>query len=1345
MSRDLLNPETVFAQAIEIDSPEDRAAFLDQACGNDPELRREVENLVVDHFRAGKFLENPAARIVATGDEQPVSEGPGTQIGPYKLLEQIGEGGFGVVFMAEQHHPVRRKVALKVIKPGMDSRAVIARFEAERQALALMDHPNIAHVFDGGETPTGRPYFVMELVRGIPITDYCDQAQFTPMERLELFVHVCQAVQHAHQKGIIHRDLKPSNVLVTLHDGTPVPKIIDFGIAKAMGQQLTDKTLFTNFAQMVGTPLYMSPEQAALSGLDADTRTDIYSLGVLLYELLTGTPPFDKERFSKISYDEIRRIIREEEPPKPSTRISTLGRSGLPSRTDPAPQAGPTGAETTTLATIAAQRKTDPQRLGQLFRGELDWIVMKALDKDRNRRYETANSFALDIQRYLHDEAVLACPPSAWYRFSKFVRRHKTAVLAASLVLLTLTGGAVGTTVGLIQADLGRQAAETAGANERAERRRAENAELDAKHKLWLSYLRQAQARRMSRQSGQRMASLRAIKDALALPVPPGHSRDELRTEAISALCLPDLELVRELGSDTIGSSGFAIDPAFQRYAVGDKDGKISIRRVSDNQELLQLRGGGGPVDNYGGLQFSPDGRFLHQRCQIPQGWRSRLWRLDRPEPKAVLEDNATSLAFRPDGGEVAAAYPDRTVRFFDTESARELHRFEVPGMPPACHLSWNPQLPQLILCARTALRLLNVDTGAAAEVGPHVPGEYYCAAWHPKGRLLALSIDYKIYLWDVSARCLTLPPLEGHKHLGVQVFFNHAGDRLLSTDWSASWHLWDTHSGQLLLTLPALGVEPYFSPDDSLVGAGERGKVQLYHFRRGKELRTLVLPNRTSQIRIQVPPVLGPEGPFFASVVENGVVLVDVARGEEAGLLPLPGNSPLCFEPAGTLWTHGSQGLLRWPATVDDKTGQRRYGPPERMFAATNWWDRLGSTPDAHVIAIPQGPTHAGAIIFHRDGNRQVRLGPQQDVRCCAVSPDGRWVAAGSSALHEGAGAKVWDAAAGKHIKDLPVGGSCAVQFSPDGKWLLTTSGGPRLWAVGTWEEGPKLGGTSLNPWGAFSHDSKLLALGDEPGVVRLVALETGVELARLTAPEQARLEPCCITPDGTQLITVGSENRELYIFNLRAIRAGLAELDLDWEAPPLPAVAARPAPPLAIQFDLGDVPKWSDAKKLLEQADHHARAKEHTEAVADYSKAIKLDPQNAASLNNLAWLLANCSDLKLRDPGRAVALAKKAVELMPEKWAYWNTLGAAHNRAGGWKAAVAALEKSMELRKGGDSFDWFFLAMACWHLEKKQEARKWYDQAVQWMEKNQPKNEDLLRFRAEAAELLQVKITEQ
>ncbi len=405
-------------------------ARLAELAGGDDEVRQQVSRILAAHRDAGSFLESPAPSLGATIDEA-TSERPGTVIGPYKLLEQLGEGGMGNVWMAQQTEPVKRLVAIKLIKLGMDSKQVLARFEAERQALAVMDHPNIAKVLDAGTTDgepagvsPGRPYFVMELVKGVPITKYCDEHRLTPRQRLELFVPVCHAIQHAHQKGIIHRDLKPSNVLVALYDDRPVPKVIDFGVAKATGPQLTEETLHTGFGAVVGTIEYMSPEQASFNQLDVDTRSDIYSLGVLLYELLAGSPPFTRKKAGVL---EMLRLIREQEPSKPSTKLSTA--EGLPM--------------------LAANRGTEPAKLTKLVRGELDWIVMKALEKDRNRRYETANGFAMDVQRCLADEPVLACPPSRWYRFRKFARRNKAGVAIGGLILffLVLLGGSIGWTM----------------------------------------------------------------------------------------------------------------------------------------------------------------------------------------------------------------------------------------------------------------------------------------------------------------------------------------------------------------------------------------------------------------------------------------------------------------------------------------------------------------------------------------------------------------------------------------------------------------------------------------------------------------------------------------------------------------------------------------------------------------------------------------------------------------------------------------------------------------------------------------------------------------------------------
>jgi serine/threonine protein kinase len=479
--------ESLFEAARELRNPSERSAFLQGACGGDSALRTRVENLLNASEQADKFFAGcaPALRRVsetrqstetrstnlASRTSPAVEEKLSSKIGPYKLLQKIGEGGCGIVYMAEQEKAVRRRVALKVIKLGMDTKSVIARFEAERQALAMMDHPNIARVLDAGATETGRPYFVMELVYGVKITEYCDQNRLGTEQRLELFIQICHAIQHAHQKGIIHRDIKPSNILVTMHDGIPVPKVIDFGIAKATEERLTDKTLFTAYAQFIGTPAYMSPEQVELSGLDVDTRSDIYSLGVLLYELLTGRTPFDAKELLKSGVDEMRRTLREREPDSPSARLHTLG-----------------GDE---LTKTAIQRHVEPPRLLSQLKGDLDWIVMKALEKDRTRRYETANGLAMDIQRHLNNEPVIARPPSRWYRLQKLAQRNRIVFASGAAVTAALL---IGTTISTwlffqerdarrraVAAEreqtLLRQEAETARANEIELRRESETRE----------------------------------------------------------------------------------------------------------------------------------------------------------------------------------------------------------------------------------------------------------------------------------------------------------------------------------------------------------------------------------------------------------------------------------------------------------------------------------------------------------------------------------------------------------------------------------------------------------------------------------------------------------------------------------------------------------------------------------------------------------------------------------------------------------------------------------------------------------------------------------------------------
>jgi len=567
---------------------DDRKSFLDQACAGDADLRAEVEAYLAAEDEAEGFLAQPESSRSVPPTGLPLREGPGSHIGRYKLLQLIGEGGMGSVFMAEQQSPVRRMVAMKIVKRGMDTRQVIARFEAERQALAMMDHPNIARVLDAGETETGRPYFVMELVKGVPITQYCDLNKLSTAQRLDLFVAVCRAVQHAHQKGVIHRDIKPNNILITLHDGTPVPKLIDFGIAKATQSRLTEKTLFTEFRELIGTPAYMSPEQAEMSGLGVDTRSDIYSLGVLLYELLTGTTPFDAQELRSASYAQVQRMIREVDPPSPSVRLTALGES---------------------LSAVAASHGADPRKLTLQVRGELDWIVMKAMEKDRTRRYESAGELARDVGRHLSNEPVEAFPPSTLYRLHKFVSRNLPMVSAAAAVVIVAVLAGVVYVHGIrneqrkteaalllarsqrIEADRRRIEAEQASAREEA-------AVAQANDQMVRSAVLQARGGRTSFLPGRRfdgLAALAAVARVCFLSAGSTSSRGStsspqasspqagsgqasvsVRSQAAGCLALADLRVLKQWPG--LGADGICFNHACNLFATSDTDGSPAAR-----------------------------------------------------------------------------------------------------------------------------------------------------------------------------------------------------------------------------------------------------------------------------------------------------------------------------------------------------------------------------------------------------------------------------------------------------------------------------------------------------------------------------------------------------------------------------------------------------------------------------------------------------------------------------------------------------------------------------------------------------------------------------------------------
>jgi WD40 repeat protein/serine/threonine protein kinase len=1115
--------DTIFCTAVEIASVEDRAAYIARACGGDPELRGRVERLVKAHFQAGSFLESPAPEQADTVDD-PITERPGSVIGPYKLLEQVGEGGFGIVFMAEQQQPLRRKVALKVLKPGMDTRQVIARFEAERQALALMDHPNIAHVYDGGETATGRPFFVMELVKGIPITDYCDQRQLTPRERLELFLHVGQAVQHAHQKGIIHRDLKPSNVLVTLHDGTPVVKVIDFGIAKATGRQLTDKTLFTNFAQLIGTPQYMSPEQA-LSGLDVDTRSDIYALGVLLYELLTGTTPFAKERFKEADYDEIRRILREEEPPRPSTRIGTLGQAAT---------------------TLSTQRKSDPKRLRQLFRGELDWIVMKCLEKDRSRRYETVNGLAMDVRRYLHDEPVEACPPSPTYWLRKFVRRNRNGVVASGLLFLAVLAGLVGTTWGLFEALWERDQADQARTEESQQRgiakqaeekarleegRAKKNAELVTEEKRLsdrLFYASDMKLASLDWEAGQTELVLERL-ERQRTKRPGDEDRRGFEWYYLQRQCELDQWIIR--GCSKHASVVFSPDGS-RLVSVSEND-SVKTWEIATRQEDLTLdsrayrtvnsfaHGQYTPV----ALAFSPDGRHIASTGLSRNGHAVQVWDAANGQVTLTIRSNAEvrGLAFSPDSRLIAMAKWDGTVEVLDAAGGRFGHTLR-----------------------------------------GHKDSVFGVAFSCDGRRIASASVDNTVKVWD-AANGKDLLTLRGHTDVVTGVAFSPDGRRIASASYDGTVKLWDTAGGKKELTLCGHrnwvnGVA--FSPDGRWIASVSYDKtVKVWGVAAGNEI--LTLRGHTGSVQGVV---FSPDGRRIASSSSDQTIRVwDVASGQKP--LSLRGNAD------------GSRPGVRGVAFSPDggRIASAGDGHTVRVWkAATGQAILTIRGHAAHVFGVAFSPNGRGIAsasidqvrIWDAASGRETRAidGQFGAVFSVAFSPDGRRIASPC----EDRILRIWDVGSGKEVFALsgfinPAEALITIirghtddyrdaVFSPDGRWLASaTSNNVKLWDVATGKEKLNFRAHEALVEGvAFSPDGHLLASASYDGTVKVWDVATG-QLTLTLRGHAAGVHSVAFCPDGQRLASA-SDDQTVKVWD---VRTGQETLSLQGHSRPVRCVA--------------------------------------------------------------------------------------------------------------------------------------------------------------------------------------------
>ncbi|MCI0358495.1 MAG: protein kinase [Planctomycetaceae bacterium] len=1077
----------IFLEAIERTDAAAREAFIAQACVGDADLQSRVGRLLSSHEQLGSFHEQPPSPEATT--DQP-GQRLGTQIGPYKLLEQIGEGGFGVVYMAEQLAPVRRKVALKVIKPGMDTRQVIARFEAERQALALMDHPNIAKVLDAGTveegvrgqgsgvrgaetsnlTPDsrlltpgyGRPFFVMELVRGIPITQYCDENSLPIRERLELFATVCRAIQHAHTKGIIHRDIKPTNVLITQQDGQPLVKVIDFGIAKAMGQQLTEKTLFTEFAQMIGTPLYMSPEQAAMSSVDIDTRSDIYSLGVLLYELLTGSTPISKEQLKQANFDEIRRLIREDEAQKPSVRIGGSA----------------------TLPAIAAHRHVEPGHLRLLVRGELDWIVMKCLDKDRNRRYETAGSLGRDVERYLRDEPVQACPPSTWYRFGKFARRNRREVLIAGAAAVVGVAGVAGLAVS--RALIGQ----------------ALSSAKEAKNELAQHLTEEQRETYFQRITGAyRELSVDNLRGALDLLKACPKDLRGWEWRYLMRLCR-----VQELViSDDMEINGLAFSPDGDRIACACGDGTIKIRNSRTGDVVQKLKDA--HSDAVVAVAFHPTTEHL---ASVGVDRLVKVWDLttaqvlfDEPCDVVRRTGSAHTVAFSPDGQKLAVAsrgavtiwdWNDRQIRPVTLPP----HKFH--SIPVAFS---NDGRLATAEGERGLLRLWDTKTGRPLGTIPEHVGPFSALAFSRDGRLLAsASYDRSVRLSNsTTGELLSLGSHSGNVEC---VAISPDGKLLASGGEDKTVRVWDTTTGRELREL--LGLRGHtgrcccvaFSPDGlRLASASSDRTIRLWDATplRGDECQEILnFDKHSDEIRTLA---VSPDGRWVASAGNDGIGRVwDIETGRKS--IPFRLQSIVIFCVA---WHPDGQ---RIASVVSD--GQQR--------TVKVWDSSTGQEDDDFELPAEGWDTLYNAVAF---------------------SPDGRHLVTGN-----GKGAvQVWDAKTGNPIGTLGTQTVRGLVFSLDGRYLASSSeGSVMLWDATRLEAArldqkqeprkfsARVPGPSLNA--AFSPDGRRLATGGEKNTVNIWDIESRGEPQVLRGEHSGEVYAVAFSPidDGRLIATAGEDS---------------------------------------------------------------------------------------------------------------------------------------------------------------------------------------------------------------------------
>jgi eukaryotic-like serine/threonine-protein kinase len=1062
----ILNVTEITETALHIIDPAARARFLDSTCESD-ELRREVEASLLQLESRASTSETAGSTETldaATGMPFDLADGAGFCIGPYKPIKRLGTGGMGVVYQAEQHAPIRRSVALKIIKPGMDTERVIARFHAERQALAMMDHPNIAKVMDAGATASGLPYFVMELVEGASITSYCDAQRLNARERTQLFIPVCQAVQHAHQKGIIHRDLKPSNILVATYDGRAVAKIIDFGIAKATQQSLTDRAALTHVGTAIGTLLYMSPEQAEGHG-GVDTRTDIYSLGVVLYELLTGSTPLDTN--SEVGYLEMIRRIRQEEPAAPSVRIAASLRAG---------------------DEIARLRNTSPAKLARSVTGELDWILMKALDKDPAQRYGAASGLARDLERYLNGEPVEAGPPSATYRIRKFTYKHRAMLLTLAAFVVLLAAGAATSVWQAIRA--GR------------ERDRAVAALHEANAGKLAAYAEQGLAEEPERSI---MLAMHAVNATVRFgQAPLANAMNALH----AALRLSHVR--RSFGGHKDRVRQVAVSPDGARIITGSSDKTAKVWDIASGRELLTLRG---HSDEVWTVAFSSDGK------RVATAGPDRIVKIwDAVTGRELLtlrghRHSITKVSFSPNDEYVATSSVDRSVKLWKSDTGQNLHTFRGYEETVAC-VSFSSDGARMVMATADKATILDVPTRRELlRVQHSSEGPIYSAVFSIDDKRIATgSFDGSIKLWDAKTGA-ELSTLQGHQAPVLDIALSRDGKRLASGSLDRTIKLWDLATGREIRTYRGYVESVAFGPNGSTLFSTNDATAKMWTTEPDQEP-----PNLRGHDKWAGSVAYSPDGGRIVTASTDGTRVWDAATGREMLHLKEGRNFPnsATFSTDGTriVAAASDRAAKVWDAANGKELLHLRSHTAAVRTAAF-------SPDEQHVIT---GSNDMTAKVWNaRTGRELFTLsGHTGFVRAVAVSPDGKLIA---SAATDGT-ARLWKADTGRQLFTLRHKSRSevfTVAFSKDGARVLTASsdGTAKVWNSATGEEALVLRGHAAGVSGAvFSTDDARIATSGTDGTLRVWNARNGEELLRIRSEIGESFTSVAFDPRGKRLV---------------------------------------------------------------------------------------------------------------------------------------------------------------------------------------------------------------------------------